>query len=1531
MKRILGLDLGTNSVGWSLIEHEFSSKKGKIIGMGSRIIPMGLDKINDFSSGNSVSQTADRTHYRSMRRLRERHLLRRERLHRVLNILGFLPEHYKRDILWEHNPGQFLSDSEPKLAYSDGEFIFLSSYNEMIEDFRNSQPGLLSDGKRIPYDWTIYYLRKKALTQKISGSELAWILLHFNKKRGYYQLRGEDEDKANNKREEHYELKVREVVEDPDSKGWYNVHLENGWIYRRKSKTPLTDWVGKDKEFIVSYEVDESGSIKTDAEGNEKRSFRAPKEDDWGLLKVKTEKIIDQKEQTVGEYIYETLLANPDQKIRGKLIRTIERKYYHEELKKILITQKNYHSELTSKDLYEKCIADLYQLNQAYRNSINSRDFIYLLLDDILFYQRPLKSKKSAIAKCRFETRVYIDDNGDKVVKGINGIPASHPLFQEFRVWQWIQNLRLFQREGFEEDQPVTDHPVTEKYLSSSADIEKLFDFLMEKKEIKQKSLLKYFGLSDKEYRWNYVDDSNKAYPCNETRYLLKTNLSTVKNIPADFLTSNKEYELWHLIYSIVDKNEYFKALKTFSDKNNLDSSFQDIFKKAPVFERDYGAYSEKALRKILPLMRCGNHWSESDIDDKTRDRIEKLLNGEFDTNISDRVREKIVGFRQISDFCYLPIWLATYIIYDRHSEETNIRHWRVSVDLLKYISEDFKQYSLRNPIVEQVVNETLKVVADVWEEYGEGREHYFDEIHVELARDLKNNAETRQRISRRQMDEENTNHRLKSLLMELADDSSIEDIRPNSPYQLEILKIYEEGSNNWRELPADIQKISASPAPSKTELVKYRAWLEQGYRSPYTGEVIPLSRLFTHEYQIEHVIPQARYFDDSFSNKVICESEINKLKDKSLGFEFIQEHGGEKVELGKGSYSKVFSPDEYVEFIKRQYANNPSKRKKLLLAEIPEEMIQRQINDTRYISRHIIGLLSNIVREEGEIEHRTSRLVPCTGKVTSELKSNWGLNDVWNDLISPRFMRMNEMITGDSEKGPFGYYKSDNGKRFFFPTVPFEYQKGFKKKRIDHRHHALDALVVACASVNHVNYLNNESHASKHLKGEEKIRKRYDLRNKLMKIEDKRIFDVKTGQEKVIKAANGFLLPWETFTLDAKKHLEIICVSHKQNLRIVNKSTNKYQKFVQQPDGSYKKSMVKQVRGDNWSIRKPMHKETVYGKVKIDEGKEVSRNKAFEHPDLIINRKLGKMIESQILKGVTDPGSIVKNIKDEGFDVPAKIRVFTAGTASRVDLDTSFDQKKIEKKVTDSGIRKILMNHLNTEKYQLKAKQGEHNVKPEELAFSPEGIEDMNRNITELNDGEPHKPIKKVRVWESGSRFPVGHSGNKGSKFVEAAKGTNLFFSVYVSDNGKRVYESVPLNEVIEHQKLSAEAKLKENHPVPVKPEMGRFLFSLSPNDLVYVPTDEERDNPGSVDFNELSRAQIQRVYKMASCTGTECYFLQNSVAQPIIRYDGQRKLGEFGSLNKMEKTLEGEIIKEKCWKISVDRLGIINRIIRD
>ncbi|TKC00294.1 type II CRISPR RNA-guided endonuclease Cas9 [Pedobacter cryophilus] len=1453
MKTILGLDLGTNSIGWALIEQDFDNKKGNIIGMGSRIIPMTQDIKDEFGKGNSISQTADRTNFRGIRRIRERYLLRRERLHRVINVLGFLPKHYANQIDFEKRLGKFIDETEPKLAYDEKNFIFKKSFEEMLTDFKQHQPQILvnekGEDKLIPYDWTIYYLRKKALTEKIEKNELAWLILNFNQKRGYYQLRGEEEEENPNKLIEFHSLKISDVIADDTLKGkseiWYSLILENGWIYRRSSKTPLFDWKDKVRDFIVTTDLNDDGSVKTDKEGSEKRSFRAPSEDDWTLLKKKTEQEIIHSKKTVGTYIYEALLQNPKQKIKGKLVRTIERKFYKEELKAILKAQQVFHPELNDMDLYIECVRELYRNNEAHQTSLGKKDIVHLLTDDIIFYQRPLRSQKSSISSCTLEFRKYKDENGVEQTNNLKAIPKSHPLYQEFRLWQWIYNLGIYTKEN--------DINVSTKLLENIEDYENLFNFLFSKKEIKQDILLKFLleqkGYKSKllsaevaKYRWNFVPD--KIYPCNETGSQIRYRLSKIENISDDFLTSEMEQKLWHIIYSVTDKIDYEKALNTFAQKHNLDvNSFVDNFKKFPPFKSEYGSFSEKAIKKLLPLIRIGKHWDWNTIDHKSQERISKIITGEFDESIKDRVREKSINLTTEDHFQGLQLWLAQYIVYGRHSEAVNLGKWNTVSDLETYLKE-FKQHSLRNPIVEQVITETLRVVKDIWKKYGAGAKDFFKEIHVELGREMKNTADGRKQLTNQITENENTNLRIKALLTELLNDSNVENVRPFSPMQQEILKIYEDGVLNSNiEIDDEYLKISKTAQPSSSELKRYKLWLEQKYRSPYTGEIIPLNKLFTPEYEIEHIIPQSRYFDDSFSNKVICESAVNKLKDKQLGLEFIKNHHGEIVPTGFGRQVTVFGEDEYETFVKENYSKNRGKKNKLMLEEIPDKMIERQLNDTRYISKFISALLSNLVREESNDDGVNSKnVLPGNGKITTELKRDWGLNDVWNDLILPRFERMNKL----TDSTAFTAWNANHQK--FLPTIPLEFSKGFQKKRIDHRHHAMDALVIACASRDHINLLNNQSAKSQ--------TKRYDLQHKLRRKEP--YFNQKEQKQK--EAFKEFFKPWDSFTVDARNSLENIIVSFKQNLRVINKTTNSYESYKDEnnnlrigKDGKFKKDLVPQTNGDSWAIRKSMHKDTVSGLVKLDRVK-------------IPN---GKIL-----------------------------------TATRKRIDTSFNFKTIES-ITDTGIQKILKNYLISK------------GNDPELAFSPEGIEDMNKNIRKYNDNKNHQPIYKARVFELGSKFPLGQTGNKKYKFVEAAKGTNLFFAIYQDEKGKRSYETIPLNIVIERQKQGLNSVPLENN------KSEKLLFHLSPNDLVYVPNHELLFEDNEVSINNSLKGERENIYKMVSSSGVQCFFVKQELATTIVN-----KV-EYSALNKMERSLHGVMIKDSCVKLNIDRLGSISIVI--
>jgi len=371
--------------------------------------------------------------------------------------------------------------------------------------------------------------------------------------------------------------------------------------------------------------------------------------------------------------------------------------------------------------------------------------------------------------------------------------------------------------------------------------------------------------------------------------------------------------------------------------------------------------------------------------------------------------------------------------------------------------------------------------------------------------------------------------------------------------------------------------------------------------------------------------------------------------------------------------------------------------------------------------------------------------------------------------------------------------------------------------------------------------------------------------------------FDKKQSLQIEREIPKDFIKPWANFTVDAQNSLESIVVSFKQNLRVINKTSNKYESYKDEngnlrigKNGKPEKDLIPQTKGDSWAIRKPMHQETISGKIVLDRLKVPK----------------GKIL-----------------------------------TATRKALDSSFSLEKI-KKITDTGIQKILTSHL-------KAK-GEN----PELAFSPEGIEEMNKDIFILNERKQHQPIHKVRIYETGSRFVLGETGTKKDKFVQSKEGTNLFYAVYQAENGKRFFETIPLNEVIAHQKWRAtleKTEQKNTSEFPLKLENGKFIFCLSPNDLVYIPTDNESNNQDQIDFNNLSKDQIKRLFNVNDFSST-CYFKPNHLSKAIAPKEvdlslDTKKNKTTGSFDTKTASFEGKQIKDVCIKLKIDRLGNISK----
>jgi CRISPR-associated endonuclease Csn1 len=1554
MKKILGLDLGTNSIGWALIEIDHEKAILKIKALGSRILPMNAGEINDFESKGTIkSSTSQRTDNRGVRRNIERFLLRRDRLHVVLNLLNALPEHYKIEIDFERNGkrcGQFKDFKEPKIQYLQNkvdnkkyDFLFEDTYKEMLKELK------IEYKKRnlIPRDWTLYYLRQKALTKEISLEEFAWVLLSYNQKRGYEKIEVENKATKENEIIDELDLRVKNVTEQVDetSNRYFKVELDgndkltyneysnsqmtfkddlkevkitskiddnsgsitskeitivdiysltiqkvdyekdgdnhnytltyqNGWYEMKSPKkytTRYTNIVNKPFEYIVETVYDEKGNIKKQL--GKERKLREPdfsdNSNDWTLLKKKTEKdalafnlkkgYINKETGEPYKYIslriYDVLKKDAQSenrewtKIVGGMFQVVERDFYRAEVAQIISTQKQHHTTLDDTKIFEDCVKVLYPNNENHANALlSNKDALqHLLIEDILLYQRPLKTKKSEIANCKYEVRQWKDmldktgnpieivdtETGEVSVKKApiyyKVVSASHPYFQEFRIWDKLHNLRLIQIEKTVDGKDKTNIDVTEEYFSKEI-YQELFTFLNNKSLLKQDGFISF--LKDK-FAWNKKDKDNfiwnfpedEEIKGNETRvnFAIRFKRRGFTDY-ANFLTQEKEIALWHYLYSVSYKERIaddFKSIKSFFSKFFEGANIKEDVKEGiikdfanyPKFASKYCAYSEKALKKLLPFIRMGEnkfkgHFDisvfKSDLEsinyDKTKIlshirfnsenreslskedkqnlelRRQNLFDAIWKNSINERIHEilkrqkridfsadeidysKVISndklngnipfpkglintfksFEKQEDFINLNLTQASYLVYGRHSELAEAKYWISPKQIRDELHQELKQHSLNNPIAEKVILEMMQIVACIWEYYGtknsdDTYQKLFDEIHLEVGRELKKSAKEKQSLTGKQSENKVQNKRLRQTLEEFLSQSPYNAIPQNSDH-FERLKIVEDGASHTKNLVKDffndkpytkkeIDEILKKPYISKDDFEKYKLWIEQGYKSPYTDKIIKISDLFDRKkYNIDHVFPQASVTNDSLSNKVVCELEINKLKSSQTGREFINNTKMRSVPcLAHKSQSnpeglvEIINDDTYVSIVKSQFSGN--KRQILLSKEIPSNFTNSQLNNSRHIARKAMELLSHIVREPGEIEFRSKNVLPVTGEITSKLKRTWKLDEVWSELVSPRFIRMNELTKSEL----FGQMQiSKYGENYFDCNIDDtirEKDPSYGIKRIDHRHHALDALIVALCTEEHVNYINNiNSNTTSENYGKQKQIEKYreTLKRKIMfskpnkeNPNDKDWFYMYPGQirqadvdrfsiETVLKKSyfykdTQFNEDYKAMILSALQHT---IVTFKQNMRVINKTINLYN------NTSNKNSFVKQKDNQdgnqyNWAIRRSLGKSTYYGKVYLGEKDNKQLHKIlreiYNSEEKIIDNKLRDRIIA-IKKGSNGFGEFEKQVKKEFKNITIELKVYKI--ASREFLSEKFNRKRI-KEITDTGIQKILLNHI--------------------------------------------------------------------------------------------------------------------------------------------------------------------------------------------------------------------------------------------
>ena len=243
---------------------------------------------------------------------------------------------------------------------------------------------------------------------------------------------------------------------------------------------------------------------------------------------------------------------------------------------------------------------------------------------------------------------------------------------------------------------------------------------------------------------------------------------------------------------------------------------------------------------------------------------------------------------------------------------------------------------------------------------------------------------------------------------------------------------------------------------PTKSRIRKYRLWEEAGRQCLYCGQSIEEEQCLREGgMEVEHIIPKSVLYDDSYGNKTCACRRCNKEKGNRTALEYIRAKGREA---------------EYMERInglldKKAISYSKHQRLRWLKEDIPSDFLERQLRLTQYISRQAMAILQQGIR----------RVSASEGGVTARLRSLWGYDDILHTLNLDRYDSM-----GETER------VSREGET----TEKLRIKDWSKRK--DHRHHAIDALVVASTRQGYIQRLNRVSSESEReaMSGEIEVQK---------------------------------------------------------------------------------------------------------------------------------------------------------------------------------------------------------------------------------------------------------------------------------------------------------------------------------------------------------------------------------------------------------------------------------------------------------
>ena len=323
-----------------------------------------------------------------------------------------------------------------------------------------------------------------------------------------------------------------------------------------------------------------------------------------------------------------------------------------------------------------------------------------------------------------------------------------------------------------------------------------------------------------------------------------------------------------------------------------------------------------------------------------------KIIGGRLDEETIEKLSKiDMKGYGHLSLHVLREIlpYLEEGMVYSDAMQKAGHNHSEHNFEKQKYLGTKEVYDAIggvTSPVVKRALSQTVKVIDAVIRQYGSPYA-----INIELARDMSMTKDERDKLKK-----ENDARAAKN-----------EAIREN------------------------IAKLNAMP--NSTNVLKYKLYEEQDHKCAYSMETLDINHLFEDGYyEIDHIIPYSRSFDDSFNNKVLVLKRENQNKRNSTPVEYFERIGRDY--------------DEVLAFWKAIYQKRNRKKLEFLQKkEINEsEWKNRALNDTRYASRMLANLIKDYLLFDEKSKDKYGRVETVKGAITSYLRRFWGVQKIRED-----------------------------------------------------------------------------------------------------------------------------------------------------------------------------------------------------------------------------------------------------------------------------------------------------------------------------------------------------------------------------------------------------------------------------------------------------------------------------------------------------------------------------------------------------